>query len=92
MSKLQNASGNLKTILAAVIEGKTVQFKGAGEWVDEDYVENVLVCLHLEWRIKPDAFQEVYHKWLDDSSGQVMPQVRLAKHFWNAAMEHKNDN
>jgi hypothetical protein len=87
MKKLENASNNLEEILAAVVAGKEVQHKGvSGDWVDVHFTSDALIFLNLEWRVKPDAFDEAWYDALDSMETKCVKTV--AKHFWTAAIKH----
>ena len=98
MSKLENASGNLKEVLCAIADGKDVQYWASeyNKWFDF-YVESETNIFDTEWlsykwRIKPDAFEDFYmdckfnNKIANKSTNELM---RMA---WDAAMEYKNEN
>ena len=91
MSKLENASGNLKEILCAIAEGKAVQFNMDNYW--SDFVEGHTppygeTMLKQEWRIKPDAFEEIYNKFVQERFPAVYEINKdQARHFWDRAME-----
>jgi len=89
MGKLQNASNNLEEILAAVVAGKKVQFKKRnGIWEDTQEKESVLRFLKIEWRVKPDGFNETLEKFRGDEWPATLEKI--AKYFWDAAIDHQN--
>jgi len=93
MNKLENASGNLKEILMAIAEGKAVQFFFSDVWCDfkeGNAAPYVKTMLKKQWRKKPDTFEDAWRNYLDIKD--VMLNKEVARHFWDAAMEHKDDD
>ena len=96
MSKLENKSSNLKEILCAIADGKQVQY-----WYDPDRkwqtLHNVAFGfaidedgIKLKWRIKPDAFEEVWECYKRNK--RILTDTKsIARYFFNSAMEHKGD-
>ena len=97
MSKLENASGNFLKMVECVQNGEAIQWKSAfdaGGWSEPENTcqQKLIIELvkfkNLMWRKKPDAFEEAYYQWFHGENTTPMSK-EIARHFWNAAMEHK---
>ena len=96
MSKLENASGNLKEVLCAIADGKDVQYWASeyNKWFDLTVTNTEINIFDTEWlsykwRIKPDAFEEW---WEQKGKLSMSENYKVHVHVgWDAAMEHKDD-
>lgn len=93
---MNNASSNLKEVLSWIADGVDVQFFSdkTGNWEILTTKQFALSerGLELMWRKKPDAFEDVFNKFVQARFPCVYAINKDdAKHFWNAAMEHKDD-